>query len=217
MQKERKSKSNFRKAGVHLGTIIGIFIVCFILIMNIQVEQEEHTRTWHVIWQGSLAEAAENSPVAGATGWLQIFFVNHTATPDTAYDENTSSTIEGWCTANMAGKTPYGTADEFRVELDNLVSFDIVVRARWNATHAKNATIFDDSRCRIRMNFTCTSWADGEDKAALTEGNLTVSYNNSGAAYIWCNVYWNADDYGGYQLNPDAVLTIPMISIEAEY
>lgn len=214
MKDKNKNKSNFRKAGVRFGTVIGIFFVCFILLMNVQIKEEP---TWHVVWQGSLAEAAENNPGTGATGWLEIFFINHTATPATAYDENTSATLESWCVANMAGKTPYGTADEFNVKLDNLVSFDILVRARWNATHCKNATMFQDTRCRIRMNFTCTSWADGEDKAALTEGTLVVSGNTSSWGFIYCNVYWNADDNNGFQINPDAVLTIPMISIEAEY
>lgn len=214
MQNKTKRKSNFKKAGHRLGLIVGIFVVCFILIMNVQIKEEP---TWHIIWEGNLAEAAENNPGAGATGWLEIFFINHTAAPATAYDENTSATLESWCVANMAGKTPYGTADEFNVELDSLTSFDILVRARWNATHAKNATIYDGARCRIKMNFTCTNWADGEDKAALTEGTLVVSGNNSVYGFIYCNVYWNADDNNGFQLNDDATLTIHKISIEAKY
>jgi len=204
---------NLKRKSSKAGIFLGIFLVCFILIMNVQIEEEPK---WRVIWKGSLAEAAEADPGAGASGFLEVFFINHTATPTTAYDENSSATLESWCVANMPGKTPYANADSFYVELQSEQSFDFVVRARFNKTHCWDVDKFIGARTRVRITVTSSDWADGENIADAIGGRVE-SYNNTGADYIWENFYWNADDNNGYQITDDGTITISEISIEAQF
>jgi len=207
MKKEKKI--NGKKAGVRTGLIAGIIIVSLIIAFNVPkpVIEIEDSGTWHVVWEGSLAQAAENNPGAGASGFLEFFCPNHTATPATAYDENSSAEIESWCVANMPGKTPYASADNFRIELDHSVSHDWVVRARFNKTHCWDGAKFIDTRCRINLT------VSGDNTLADVTGTLVVTRNNTGEDYLWVNVYWAT----GYTINADGGDSYDEISIEAKY
>ena len=206
-----EKKKGYKKAGVSLGTVAGVAIVATLLILTGPTPRiVNEDGVWQVVWEGNLASAAENDPGAGASGFLQIFFINHTAAPATAYDENTSATLETWCTANMPGKTPYASADEFNVEIDHSTTFDILVRVRFNQTHAHNGTAFVDSDTRV--NITCS----GDLSIADATGTNVVSHNTSGGTFIWINVYWN-NGGAGYSINKDETFDVDEISIEAKF
>ena len=72
-------KTNVKKAGAGLGTIVGIIIVGVMLSTSIipspHIEQTD-TGEWHIVWEGSLAQATEASLGATAGGFLEIFFVH---------------------------------------------------------------------------------------------------------------------------------------------
>ena len=198
------------------GVIVGILLLATIVFSSAVVREQTNPETGTsklVLDMGSVS--AEYSPGAGniESGWLEIFIVNHTATPDTTYSQNTSATIEGWCTA--AGLA-YADTDAFSEDIASETSFDIVARGRWNKTHAWDATEFIDTRCRIKITVTCDDWADGENIADV-EGDLVVTRNNTADDFIWCNVYWNAVDNNGFQIADDATLTVSEISIEGKY
>lgn len=214
----KKEEKNIMNAGTRLGLLFGVILVTMIIIginiSDVAIVTEEQRWQEVYIWN---PVGSEGNPGAGASGFLEIFFINHTASPTVAYLENTSSTLESWCTSNMAGKTPYANADNFNVELASEVSFDIVVRVRFNKTHAweTNKFIGSDTDCQITTS--CTGWADGENDANTSATHRVESRNNTGEDYIWINFVWNADDNNGYQLADDGVLTISEIYIEAKF
>lgn len=214
------NKEYFKKKGVHWGILLGTIIVTLMLSTQmIPTPKLEHEPTWHILWEGSLAEATEANPGAGASGFLEIFFVNHSADPANAYNENTSSVFETWCNASLdadgaAGTTnhAYANADNFHLEVKHSTTMDIVIRARWNATHAFNGTIYRDSDCRINI----TASGGGITILGTTSGTNVVSKNGTACEYIWINVYWN-NAGAGYVLSKGNTCTISSISIQAKY
>ena len=133
---------NMKKIGFGAGILTCIVSLMVIIGSTGYTPQSE--QRWQTV-QILSALGAENNPGSGASGFLEIFFINHSTAPENAYLQNTSATLESWCVANMAGKTPYGSADEFHVELASEVSFDIVVRVRFNRTHAYETDHFVDN------------------------------------------------------------------------
>jgi len=209
--KEKKTKI---KAGIRPGLVIGLIVLSLFVMYSLPhpyIEPGSDEGTWHVVWKGSLAEAAENDPGAGAGGFLEIFFPNHTATPQTAYDENTSATIEGWCTANMPGKTPYASADNFYLQLDHTTTFDILVKVRYNKTEGPwTGSAWNNASWRINITLT------GSITIADVTGIGVELLNNSALDFYWCSAYWtNAG--AGYSLPADGTADITEISIEAKY
>lgn len=213
------NKEYFKKRGVHLAVIVGIFAVTFMITSQMYTPKLEYdNEQWHVIWEGSLAEAIEYNPGAGASGFLEIYFINHSAAPATAYDDNTSSVYEGWCNSSLdpdgagAAYTAYGNTDNFNCYAKHSTTMDIVVRARWNRTHAYNGTMFRDADCRINI----TTSGGGITISGATSGTNVVSKNTSTNDYIWINVYWN-NVGAGYILSKGGTCTISSVSIQAKY
>ena len=206
----KEYKKDYRKAGVRWGTIFGIMIVVFMLVTRmIPTPVLEHDdKSWHIVWRGSLAQAAEGTPTGG--GFLEFFMLNHSATPATAYDDNVSGNFETWATANSGG---YVNADAFNMHIAHSTAFDLVCRVRFNKTHCWNAGggYFDGSRTRVNV-----TTSGGGITIADSTGTNVESANNSGYTYIWINVYWN-NAGAGYQLNAGGNCTVAEFSIEAEY
>lgn len=203
----------FRKKGVRAGVVASIIVLSLLAYFTLPrpiLEQDNDDGTWHIIWKGSLAEAAENDPGAGATGFLEIFFINVSATPSQTYTQNDSSVYESWCTAYMPGKTPYASTDNFNVEIEHNKAFTILGRFRFNRTHAHNGTIFRDADCRV--NITTTGAIVIND----VTGTNVVSHNVSTENYIWINVYWD-NGGAGYTINKDQSFDVTEISIEAKF
>ena len=227
--KEKNKKKNWLEASVSTtgkGLLV-MMLICVVSLMVVFATMDEVVKDSSVeteeMWQMVYVwtPLGEGDPGTGASGFLEVFFINHTAENlNTTYDENSSSTLEGWCTANMVGKTPYATADDFNVELASEVSFDIVVRVRFNKTHAWETDHFNGDDCDCQITTSCTGWADGNDEAnesARVHAAAVESRNNTGEDFIWINFVWNADDDGGYQLADDATLTVSEIYIEAKF
>jgi hypothetical protein len=174
---------------------------------------DDSGRHWRILWEGSLAEAVENNP-AGGTGFLEIFWINHTATPATTFKQNSSTTLEAWCVANMPGLTPYANLDNFNVTISSSKLFDIVVRCSWNKTVAFDYSKSQFDVAAVRVNISVTG---GGITIPITPcGSTVASYNNSGAAKLWTNTYWN-NAGTGYYIAKNGVCTIAQIRLEALY
>ena len=205
--KEEKQKIIRKKAGIIIGLILLVTVTFSSAVIREQVNPE--TGIGNLVLDMN-SVSAEYSPGAGVieSGWLEIYIYPHDADPGTTYAENTSATLE---TASLI----YADTDAFSESLVSETSLDIVVRGRWNKTHAYNFDQFEDTRCRIKITVTCDDWAVGANINDI-EGTLVVSQNISTNDFIWCNVYWNNAD-AGYQIKDDATLTISEISIEGEF
>lgn len=220
------NKESFKKGGGKLAIISFVFIVASLLVLTQsfplpRLVQDEQGFS-HIVWDGSnIVSATENSTIgAAASGFLEIFFVNHSADPRRAYDTNTSSLFETWANASLdpdaAGTTykAYATYSGFSLTLKWGTAFDIVVRYRGNATNAKNATIFNNASCRVKINAT----GGGIELAGATTGLMT-NVNSSNATdhtFIWINAYLN-NNHAGYTLNKGGTCTITNIKIEFNY
>lgn len=211
-------------SGHKWGIIIGTFLICFALATRMiptPIVIQDDGKHWQIIWEGTLAEAAEVNPTGDADGFLEIFFINVSTSPGADYSRNnTANEFETWCTANMPGKTPYASIDNFNLEVDHSTSFNILVRCRFNKTHAWNGTAFiaNDTRCEMQVN--SSNWADGEDITNATDGVVVPSRNDSGDEHIWINFYWDdgdGGDGGGFQLAKNGVMTVARIYISANF
>jgi hypothetical protein len=213
------NKDSFRKAGHRWGLIAGIAIICFLLYTSIfsnMVLRQDEQGFSYIAWVGPVS-ATENSTIgATASGFLEIFFLNVSATPTTTYGtaHNTSSLFETWANASLdpdgSGPTYYAYAKYggFSLTLKWGTAIQMVVRYRGNVTNAKNATIFNAANCRVKVN------ATGGGCTTLTSQVLTnvVSYNQTGGTFIWINAYYNIGT-----LNKGGTYTITNIKIEFNY
>jgi len=203
-----KKGINKKKAGIRSGIVIALVIgimFSYATVPHPQITQDN--RGWHVIWEGNLVQAAEADPGSSVGGILEIFFINHSATPDTTYTVNDSSVFETWCTAGGLG---YVSADDFNLELSHSTLFDVVVRVRGNATQCWRDTQWQDTDLRIR--WTCADLSVGAD----TVMTGVVSQNDSGDPYIWMNFY-DDNSGSGFSLTKDSSADITSIKFEAYY
>jgi len=195
---------------IRVGLVLALVCAMFVVGMMPHPTIQNDDKGWHVVWEGSLSDyvyAAEANPGAGVSGILEIFIINHTASPDTAYDENSSSDMESWCTAAGLG---YCNADDSNIDIAHTTDFDIVVRVRGNQTICHDGSQFMDSYLRVRI--TSADLSIGAD----TEMTGVVSQNSSGNTYLWMNFY--EDNSGsGYSISRDETAEITSIKFEAYY
>lgn len=203
-----------KRKGIRLGVVVGVFVVVMFALYSIPKPTMKYEPSWHVVWEGTLAEASEANPGSGASGFLEIFWINHTATPATAYLQNTSATLEAWCVANMPGKTPYASADNFNVQIASNKLFDIVVRCRWNKTNAFDYSLSQFVGSDVRVNISASG--GGITINGATSGVNVESLNNSAKDYLWTNTYWN-NGGSGYYIQKGTTCTVTYISIQARY
>lgn len=205
---EEKKIVNKKKAGVRAGLVIALVMGMMFVYTTLPVPQiKMDERGWHVVWEGNLAQAAEGNPGSGAGGILEIFFINHTASPATCYDTNSSSDMEAWCTAAHLG---YTSADDFNTELAHSVAFDVVVRVRGNHTQCYRTDKFYHTD--LKVEWTCAGLSIGADTAMTG----VVSYNNSGGTYLYMNFYSNGGG-SGFTLSKDQSIAITSIKFSAYY
>ena len=175
---------------------------------------------WNILWEFDLASAAEADPGIGESGWLAIWCYEHGNTGDLTTNATVWDPDEGGFDA-PSSVYAYAHADAFSEDLASGTSFDFVVRCRFSYAHCGyGGDSFDESRVRCSMDVTCDSWADGNDlDGDVDYGTLAVSSNGTypGDGHLYVNFYWNADDTNGFQINPDATITISSIKIEAKY
>ena len=190
-----ETEKKFKKIGSSFAIIIAAAILLFAsgIVPTPKLVQNKDTSEWHIIFQGSLAQASEGDPGTGVSGFLEIFFLNHSATPDTSWLTNSSSNMETWANANLAGGSgnAWANADNFNLELKHSTNFDIVVRCRFNKTNCWNGTQFIGSDTRVNIS-TSGTWGTMTEQigTSLMAGNSTTS------DYLYTNTYWQDFDGG---------------------
>jgi hypothetical protein len=208
------NKINIKKAGLLTGITICAITILVITANIPQIEKEERFQKVY-IWTPTAAEA---DPGAGASGFLEIFFMNISSQDSNGYGLNTSSTHETWSDANLPSATPnaWASADNFDITyFDSETTFVFMVRVRYNKTHAWETDHFNGADCDTQITVTCTDWAVGGDINNVS-GTAYETRNNTGEEFIWINFVW--DNAGtGYQIADDSTMTISEIYIEAKY
>lgn len=203
----KKEEGGINKVGVTVGALIvaGMFVLTFSIPKPVLV-QDEGSLEWHIIWEGNSASAAEADPGAAASGWLAFFCLDYAETPATCLATNaTNGAYDGW--GNVSGYQ--NTDDAAAMDLKSEDPFYFVCRARFNKTHAWDATMFMDNRCRIKLT------VSGDETISDVAGTRAVSYNDSGEDWIWINFYWD-DAVDGYKITDDGTLTWN-VTISAKY
>jgi hypothetical protein len=206
IKKSFEGKAGIGRTMLKVGAVLGIIVGLIWASAGPYPQVVNDDKGWHILFDGNLAQAAEGNPGAGASGILEIFFINHSATNAYKY-VNTSATLESWCTTAGLG---YASADDFNVELAHSVLFDICIKVRVNKTHAWDGSKFIDSW--VRMNITSADLGIG----ALTAMEKYVYYNNTGQTYIWLCFFYDFSN-AGYDLSKDESADITAIRLEAYY
>lgn len=220
-----------RKAGIRAGIVSALIVVMLVVAFNvpkphIEFVNEENEKSWHIVWEGTLAQAlgetsfGENTTEGyNGTGIRGVYFLNHTTNPGLAsvggaYSENVSQTFQDWANTSHLG---YTNDDNFYVELAHSVNFDIVVRVAGNKSHCgtnlSGDGVFIDSY--LRVNITGTGAPLGI--TALTPMHGVVSHNVSTEYLLYMNFYLNDTDAGTFTLSKGQSCDITLIRLEAYY
>jgi len=204
-----ENKAGIMKKSMVIATIFGVTLSgMYAGYLNYDINDDVEETTYSTFDLSYLAPLfADADPGAGASGFLGVYFINHSAGNDYA-TVNDSSTLETWCTANNLG---YANANSFLVDIAHSTSFDVVVRVRGNRTHAYNT----DKFFHTDLNVTWTS-SDLSVGADTSMTRPTPSQNNSADNFIWMNFY---DDNGGsgYTIGKGTTKNIDNIKFDAFY
>jgi len=216
MEIENK-KNKYKKLGIISGTIIAmvtaVFVVTAMIGINpVDINNDDKVLEWHVVSEvNSWDIVGENSPGAGASGWLSTFCLDYGETPGTVLANNATD----W--SSSATARGYVDTDDTDTDLKSEDPFYFVVRARFNDS-VKDGADFIGSRCRCTLTVsgdeTISGVAQtGDDDGSDNNGGGEVSQN--GTSYIWINFWWD-DNSDGYRITDDG--TLPWsITIEAKY
>lgn len=214
------NKENIKKKGHYWAIVFGVFIVTFLMASQMIPTPKMKTEpTWHVIWEGSLAEATEANPGASVSGFLEAFYINYSATPWDAYDNNDSSIYEGWCNTSLdadgaagAVNHAYAIVDNYNLTVKWGTLFNIMMKFRFNKTHAWDGAQFVNGSCRVNI----THVGGGVTILGTTSGHNIETRNDTSDDFIWIDVYW--DNAGaGYTLAKNGISLMTQISIQAKY
>lgn len=201
------------KYGILFG--VGVtFIALLVISANISdIRPKKETMTFKPIHIIVLGEGSSLS--AGQSGFLEFFLINLSSADSTGYGRNSSSDFETWASANMVGKTPYADLDNFNIEFQSEKTFAILIRVRYNKTHAWDTNKFIGSDTDCQLTFTAPSWTVGSNINNVS-GTRYESRNDTSELYIWENFVW--DNSGtGYQLPDDGSFNCEEIYIEAKF
>ena len=174
MKKENIIKS--LKAGVPL-SLIGmsiVFAISAILILsntgNVIVEQTIESRKWQPVNMG------DADPGSGASGVLRVYVVLTGQT----YTSNLTSDA-GYVLAY--GDTNNAVLSENGTDVNYSTAFDIVVKVRWNQTHAYNSSNSTYNLDWVKANITL--------KGALSVTNTSMTeYNITGCSGSYIYVHY---------------------------
>jgi len=203
-------RSKYGSMALVSALVIGI-LFGYMTFPHPQLVRDDDGRSWHILFDGNLAQAAEGNPGAGSSGILEIFFINHSVGND--YKAiNTSATLESWCNDNLAagGGNAWVNADDFNLELKHSVLFDIAIKVRVNMSDSGDGSDFNENW--VRMNITSTDLGISADTGM--EKNVLV--NNSGYEYMWVMFYYDFSN-AGYDLSKDESADITSIKLQAYY
>lgn len=200
-----KKISGRKKAGIASGIIIGIVAVLLIAtsysaLFEKEIEEIFKPPEWQDIarisskdiMMGALGEA---SVADNVSGWLAFFCLDYAETPGTCLASNASGGgYDSW--GNVSG---YVDTDNLVTDLASEDPFYFVARGQFNWSHARNDTIFIDSRCRIKLT------VSGDETISDVAGTAVVSHNVTTDGCIHINFYWD-DGADGYRIVDDGNL-----------
>jgi len=211
----KNKNKNMKKAGRNLALIsvlvIGIMFAYTAQLHTLHLEQDPETGSWQVIWEGSLAQAAEADPGSGASGFLSVYFHPH-QTDIGGYLENTSADLETNCTGAGLG---FANADDTEVDLAHSTEFDVVVRVRGNATNCKVGAVFYDTN--LKVQWTCAGLSvAGDTELTLGGGEAKTTSNNTAYEYLIMN-FFDTNSGSGFTISQDQTVEISSIKLLAYY
>lgn len=173
---------------VVIGIISGMFILTSVL-------SPEVMRSWRPV-------RADGNPGAGASGMVNLFIYPHSAVPGTTYATNLTTgnayAHRNTWNGSMTGEVPYDT------------EFDIVVKARFNTTHAWNLTTPGWDMDYVKALITCADLGIGAD----TE--MTAVQTASSATFVWVQFYVNNAD-AGYTVSHGVTTNVTSVKLQAFY
>lgn len=209
-------EKNIRKVGIGAGLVI-VVIVSLLVLSNsnivpvniVEPVDEDKPLEWHVVYVWSPDALGDNSPGAGAGGWIEFFLLDYAQVPETVLANNATD----WsASANAMGHTD---ADDWDIDIVSEDPFYFVCGARFNASQCQDAGVWNESRWRIRLT------VSGDETI-----NQVYEYNNSGSSgdgvtsskngYLYVYAWWD-DGVDGYQILDDGSLTVSEVRIEAQY
>jgi len=213
---KRKKEKKGRKAGFRSMAFVSILVigimVSYMTLPTPVLEQDTETGSWHIVWEGNLAQAAEADPGAGASGFLSVYFHPHQADNMTNYMENSSSNLETNCTDADLG---FANADDTEVDLKHSTEFDVLFRVRGNATNCKVGAVWFDTNLKIQ--WTCADLSVGADTELVvgtSDGRWTA--NDTDFTYLYMN-FWDDNAGAGFTISQDQTVEITSIKLLAYY
>jgi len=208
MKEKIDKKSKKVRYGLIIALVTGIMFV-YATVPTPEVLIDEETGSWHVIWKGNLAQAAEYDPANDSSTILSVYFHPHQVDVG-GYNENSSSNLETNCTGGNLG---FANGDDQEVDLAHSTEFDIVVRVRGNDTHCKvGATWFNSN---LRVHLTCADLTIDQD-LTLAAGEAMTTHNASDSTYLYMN-FFDTNSGSGFTISQDQTVEITEISLEAYY
>lgn len=211
--------------GKRLGLLTGLIVLMLVGYFNIPhpvLEHDEHGFA-QIRWAGTIIASANESSYSGtASGILEVYIVNHSATPKTAYDTNLSADLRTWANASLdadgTGTTYYAYAHvSGNASLSTTLTvkwgttFDVVVRWRGCRTHCYDGSKFIMGDCRVKINAT----GGGVTMSEVTGYNVNSS-NATDHTFLWGNTYFD-NSGSGYSLSKGGTCTITNIKLEFEF
>lgn len=175
-----------------------------------QPEDVDVDTAWQLVETASAV--GENTPTGVESGFMSIWWYTYSENPVVDLAVNATD----WST--NASSHGYEDTDATTTDTKSELLSYIVVRARFNVTHAKDGANFNGSRCRATL--TCSgdetiSQTIVGNNSAETYGGGIESDNNSAYAHIYINFYFDDDD-DGYRVTDDGSVTWA-VKIEAKF
>ena len=207
--KEKNPKYKKVRYGIVVALVIGM-MVSYMTLPHPVLEQDEDTKSWHIVWQGSLAQAAEADPGNESSWILGIYLHPHQADIG-GYLENSSSNLETNCTDAGLG---YATADDTEVDIAHSTSFDIVVRVRGESDHCKVGADWYDTNLRVTVD--ATNLGGSNEVLTLDAGEAKTTENNTNWPFLYMN-FFHDNGGSGFTISQDQTIEVDTIFFEAYY
>jgi len=183
----KKENKRIRKS-----ILIGVIVVSLFMAPSFSPIPE---RGWSSV-------AATGNPGVGSSGMVNLYIYPHDATPSVTYSTNLSTATayahrDTW-NGSMTGSVPFDKA------------FDIVIKARFNTTHAYNSSGTTWMLDWVRANLTCA------DLGISTLTGMTAVQTATSNEYMWVQFYIN-NGGTGYTMSHGETYNVTYASLEAYY
>lgn len=181
-----------------IGAIVGM--VMLVNMNPTEIIQSVGQKGWSSI-------ATAGTPPAGESGVYFIYIYPHQAVPYTAYKTNLSNASAyayGSLNSTLTGSVPSGT------------TFDIVVKVRYNATHAYNTTTPSWVLSWTRANITCASLGIGA-YTAMSQSIIAANNASGGANDYMFEHFWINNGGAGYTISHGQSVNVSLFRMQAFY